>query len=825
MEPKTTPGAASDRGNPVPLSAAQTEPARMNLTRLAIAAAGAAAFGLSVVIKYAPSVLDLIGGVDNQVTVGLLWLLPIEAALLFALLTRSGIRILRSIAHSRSHRAIAGAAVLFLIFSLMPHDEEGRLMIAYLALASVGSLLLLYGLYPLYCRRLAGLESAADFLTRRLKLGWFLLLTAGSTFLIANFVSWVAFQHAPHIQDSVNYVLQARIFASGHVWLKPTWSDYFFSYSAVINDGVRYSTIATFAHPLLLLPAVMIGIEWIVNPLLGGLAIVALYFLGRELYDERIARISALLGVFSPFLSFMSSEYMNHVPALLFMTLFLLFFMRTVRGPGIINPLIGGAVLGFALNIRPLTAFAIALPAAVYGFYLLFRPARIAHDTRTRLIGRFAIFALPAVIGLGLFYFYNYLLTGDPGMSGYKAYGILDLHHKNWGLGFGIRGWEGWGAHTPLRGLIQTGNNLNGLNKYLFETPIPGLLPAALLFVTLAAGFADYLLLSIFISLAGAYVFYWYQDLCFGPRFMFEGLTAILLLTARGLVTFPRFVVEFARPPPPDPGLSSPDPRRVRARRATLATTVFCALTALCVGIPQQLGVYSNRYWGVDGNFRRAVQRYNISNALVFMDVDSPPDYDNFYGSGYQANSLDFLGPVIYARDQGEDNYVLMKRLPGRRYYFASPGALLEIDTTRYRTTPAIEDLLKASDFVQHLDTGDYRFVLLPFREVDQWFTCGRAQFEEYRDASSKLFQRKLEFEDYLPALGVISLDDRREYLSLFDVMKDLESFIIGGFRFTLLFQAPHDKWAVYDIRPVTGTEIIIPPAKRDSTERPDTDR
>ena len=783
--------------------------------RALLAAVGAIAFGLSVVIKYAPSVLDLIGGVDNQVTIGLLWLLPIEVAALLVLLTKSGLRILRGIVRSRSHRAIAVAAILFLVYSLMPHDDNGRLMIAYLALASVGSLLLLYGLYPLYCRRLAGLESAADFLTRRVKPGWFLLLTAGSTFLIANAVSWVAFQHAPHIQDSVNYVLQARIFASGHVWLRPTWSDYFFSYSAVINDGARYCSVSTFGHPLLLLPAVLAHVEWIVNPTLGALAVVALYFLGRELYDERIARVATLLGAFSPFLFFMSSEYMNHCSALLFTLLFLLGFVRTMRRPGVSNPLASGVALAMLINIRPLTALAVALPVGVYGLYLLFQ-------TRGRLLGRFALILVPVVLGIAGFFFYNYLLTGNPRMSGYEAQGMLELHHKNWGLGFGIRGWEGWGDHTPLRGLIQAGNNLNGLNKYLFETPIPGLVPAALLFVTLAAGFADYLLLSVFMGLAGAYVFYWYQDLCFGPRFMYEGLAAIFLLTARGLVAFPRFVVEFAQPLPTDSGLSSPDPRRVSARRATLATVVFCALGALCVGIPQQLGVYSNRYWGVDGNFRRAVKLYNISDALVFMNVDSPPDYENFYGSGYQANSLDFLGPVIYARDQGEDNYVLMKRLPGRRYYFASPGALLEIDTTRYRATPVIEDLLKASDFVQHLDTGDYRFVLLPFRELDQWFTCGRAQFEEYRDASSKLFQRKLEFEDYLPALGVISLDDQREYLSLFDVMKDLESFIIGEFRFTLLFQAPHDKWAVYDIRPATGNEIIIPPAKKDSTERRD---
>jgi len=810
QEPLSVSSSSTDRQRP-----------RLSAGRALVAAVGAIIFGASVAVKYSPSVLDLIGGVANPVTTGLLWLLPLEAAFLLAMLSRTGISILLTIIRSRSHRAFAGVAVLFLVFSLIPHNDEGRLLIAYLSLASVGSLLLLYGLYPLWCRWAGGLESAADFLVRRLKPGWFLLLTASSTFLIANIVSWVAFQHAPHIQDSVNYVLQARIFASGHVWLKPTWSDYFFSYSAVINDGTRYCSVSTFGHPLLLLPALRLGVEWIANPLLGALAVVALYFLGRELFDERVARIATLLGAFSPFLFFMSSEYMNHVPALLFMTLFMFFFLRTIRRPGILNPLLGGAALGFSLNIRPLTALAIALPVAVYGFYLLFRTPRTGEPTRLQLAGRFALFLVPVFLGLGLFYFYNYLLTGNPRMSGYEAQGILELHHMNWGLGFGVRGWTGWGEHTPLRGLMQTGNNLNGLNKYLFESPIPGLLPAALLFVTLAAGFGDYLLLSVFVSLAGAYFFYWYQDLCFGPRFMYEALMAILLLTARGLVAFPRFITESAASAE-SPGNSArptdAGTRYLAARRATLAAVAFCALTALGVGIPQQLKVYANSYWGVDGNFRRSVRRYDINNAVVFMDVNSPPDYENFYGSGYQANSLDLLGPVIYARDQGEDNYVLMKLLPGRRYYYARPGSLFELDTARYRTSPEIDDLLKASSFVKRLDTAEYRFVLLPFRELDQWFACGSAEFEEYRHLSSRLFLRKVEFEDYLPALAIISLDDRREYLSLFEVMRDLESFIIGEYRFTLLFQSPHDKWAVFDIRRTTGREIIIP--KSDSLGR-----
>ena len=36
---------------------------------------------------------------------------------------------------------------------------------------------------------------------------------------------------------------------------------------------------------------------WIVNPLMGSLSIITFYFIGKEIYDERTARIAALLGL------------------------------------------------------------------------------------------------------------------------------------------------------------------------------------------------------------------------------------------------------------------------------------------------------------------------------------------------------------------------------------------------------------------------------------------------------------------------------------------------------------------------------------------------
>ena len=76
----------------------------------------------------------------------------------------------------------------------------------------------------------------------------------------------------------------------------------------------------------------VVGAPWVINPLLGALAVVVVFYLGKTIYDERTARIAALLASVSPFLIFMSSEFYNHATSLLFSTLFVWFFALALHG-------------------------------------------------------------------------------------------------------------------------------------------------------------------------------------------------------------------------------------------------------------------------------------------------------------------------------------------------------------------------------------------------------------------------------------------------------------------------------------------------------------
>ena len=209
-------------------------------------------------------------------------------------------------------------------------------------------------------------------------------------------------------QDSVAQVFHGTIFAGGRLTaMSPPLRDFFF-FDNVINNGRWYSQYPP-GHSFLMMIGVLVGAPWIINPLLGSATIVLLYFLGRELYSDAgiPCCLAAVLGLFSPFILFMSSEFMNHVTALFLFTLFLLFYARTVRLKSTASAVVAGASLGWIVNIRPLTAVSLALPFAVYACCLLWQ--QFKHYRKP-----FLVMSLTASVFVGILLAFNYLTNGRP---------------------------------------------------------------------------------------------------------------------------------------------------------------------------------------------------------------------------------------------------------------------------------------------------------------------------------------------------------------------------------------------------------------------------
>ena len=555
-------------------------------------------------------------------------------------------------------RALIGGMIAteVLIITLLPSElyfvTKGPLVVLYLFIASFGLVFLFAGTFPLlrnisagnwfssFIETLYGLLRRAVLDSSRLK---FLTILALLEFLLASLISHFVLDGVPHIQDSIAQLFHAKIVASGYLTAPSPPLREFFDYLTMINDGQWYSQYPP-GHTLLLALGVILGVPWAINPLLGSLIIVAVYLLGKEFYGEVIGRLSALLTFFSPFILFMSSEFMNHSSSLFFTTVFVLFFVKSLRTGQFVHGLIAGAALGWVACIRPYTAAAIAVPVLLYGLIQFFRRSR---ELKKPALG----FVSSGLVFLALLLSFNYATTGDALLFGYEK-----LWGSQVGVGFGKGPWVE--PHTPMTGLRQTLSNLNGINKYLFEWPAPSLLFVVFLFFTGTTNRWDVLLVSIFAALSIFYFFYWFQDWCFGPRYLYEASSALIILTARGIEQIPvvwRDVLGFAT-----------------ARNTIRITSVWILLLmfglGLATNIPPHIESYGNSYWDVSGEILKTVEERGIDRAVVFVRGG--------YENGFIGNEPFLRNAVIYVRDLGERNKEMMNLYPSYEYYLAAEGRL-----------------------------------------------------------------------------------------------------------------------------------------------------
>jgi hypothetical protein len=343
----------------------------------------------------------------------------------------------------------------------------------------------------------------------------------------------------------------------------------------------------------------------------------------------------------------MSSEFMNHTTALFLFTAFLILYARTVRLKSTASALFAGACLGWIVNIRPLTAATLALPFGVHACCLLWR--QFNHCKRA-----FLALSLAASVFVALLLAFNYLTNGSPLVFGYQV-----LHGDEHLPGFGHAGWGE--AHTLERGIRNTLNNFVGLNKYLFEWPIPSLIFVFMLFASGRTNRWDRLLFFSFLCLAGGYLFYWFQDWCFGPRFLYEAAGIMILLTARGIQSLPHFTTTVLK-------------RTVSVRRLygfTTAVLVFCTLYGLASNAPALYRIYSRNYWEVNTQLFREVERQKVGKAVIFTR--------HFFGCLLMANSPFLDTEVIYVVDSGPLNKKMMALYPGYRYFIAHGDRIEEI--------------------------------------------------------------------------------------------------------------------------------------------------
>ena len=458
----------------------------------------------------------------------------------------------------------------------------GSLIVAGLAVVLAMSAQRYGGLLEPLGRRLAALPRPSGRVAAAL-----LVLAAFAAYAL---VATEIFSRRPLLIDEVIQLFQARIFEQGRLWLVSTGHPELLGSMHLVDQGGRVYGQFPAGGPALLALGDALGAAWLVGPACGAIAVAAFIAFLRTTEPGRATRwAAAALFALAPFTVFQAASHMNHgftLAALLVATA-ALSRVVTAEHPRPWLAFVSGLGYGVAATIRPTDALAFALPAGVW--YL----ARAVRDRRRigDLLASGAGVALPLLALLWV----NGHTTGDPFLFGYQV-----LWGKEHNLGFHRAPWGP--VHTPLRGLELVNVYFLRLQTYLFESPVPSLVPVlAALALAPAFGPFDRLLLTSGGLLVGLYFAYWHNGFFLGPRFFYPLAPLLALWTARL------------------PGIVKARFGRGFVWRFVLAAFAVTAVMAIAFQVPGRARQYRNGLFTMRWNADSTAAADGVRGALVLV--------------------------------------------------------------------------------------------------------------------------------------------------------------------------------------------------------------
>ena len=362
------------------------------------------------------------------------------------------------------------------------------------------------------------------------------LLLAIAGFLASALVTQQVFEGVPHIEDEIAYVWQARALIDGHLTISsPPHHNSYVEPFIVDYRGERFGKYPP-GWPALLSVAIRLGIRAWINPLLACLGVWLTYLLGKRVFSEFVGLLAAGLTVTSPFFLMNSGSLLSHPFGLVLSSLFALGWLesfwddKTAKNIDASAPakkqwmytIISAMALGGLILTRPMTALAIAAPFGIHGLYLMFRG-----NARKRL--RLLVFGLLAILFVGLYFMWQYSLTGDALLNPYTLWWSYDK------VGFGPGYGRIPGGHTLTLAWINLRDSLIAGSSDLF-----GWGRFSWVFLPFGVWAArrnpkGLLLGSVIVSMVLLYMTYWIGATLYGPRYYYESLFSLTLFSAAGI--------------------------------------------------------------------------------------------------------------------------------------------------------------------------------------------------------------------------------------------------------------------------------------------------
>ena len=480
------------------------------------------------------------------------------------------------------------------------------------------------------------------------------------TILVTFYVTNEYFEAIPHLEDEIAYVWQARAIADGNLAVaSPPQAESFLVPFVVDHNGIRFGKYPL-GWPILLGIGVRLGIRSLVNPLLAGLGVWLTYRLGKKIFGETVGIIASILTLTSPFFLMNSGSLLSHSFGLVLSLSFALSWIDSFIEPDNKNRKLTVVVAGFTLGVlaltRPLTAIAVAFPFAVHGIILVIRkdwPTR----WRVMAVGGLAL-------GLGaLIFVWQYAVTGDALLNPYTLWWEYDKIGFGPGYGLTENGHSLRLARINTRFSLGVGyRDLFGWLRYSWI-----FLPFGLLAVILRRNWRGLLVGAVFPSLVVFYAAYWVGAWLFGPRYYFEGLFSLTLLSGAGIAWLAGWPIL-----PGEEWRAYLGWKRIRPL-LVLALVAVLVLGNIIYYAPLRLSNLRGLY-GMDGSDLKPFlneQAQDLAPALIVVHPKNWMEYGVLLD--LQTPDLDSPFIFIFSHNQESDE-ALRGDFPGRDFYHYYPS-------------------------------------------------------------------------------------------------------------------------------------------------------
>ena len=436
-------------------------------------------------------------------------------------------------------------------------------------------------------------------------------------------LSVFAYQRHPHVPDELAYLIQAKMFAEGRLWLPlPPVTEGFVVDLMIFEPDRWYSTFAP-GWPALLALGTLLGAAWLVNPILTAVNVLLIDIALRHWIDGRTSVLAALLYAVSPWTLFLGMSFMSHAFTLTCALAAVIAIGKMRAGGSLAWAALAGAGIGLVGITRPLDGLALSIPL---GLWALIQRGRL-HLVRAGLVT-----VLTAAVG-SLVLVYNRALTGDAGtfpvMKFWDGAAGAGVNALGFGpnRGYGPNGLDPLAGHGPLDVVLNANLNLTQLNVDLFGWGIASLLPLLWLLVRGRVRRGDWLLLGFSVWVVAVQSLYYFSGGAdFGARYWYLVAAPLYALSARGLQELASFL--------------GGAERRIAA---VVATLVVVAMVGF---VPWRAADRYRGYRGMDASVRVFAESEEFGRSLVLIRGRRHPDY----ASAVLYNPTDLQADVpIYA--------------------------------------------------------------------------------------------------------------------------------------------------------------------------------